>query len=41
MELYAGIDLHANNSYVAIIDDAERLIESKRQPNDIEATQRF
>ena len=40
MELYAGIDLHANNSYLAIIDDAERLIESKRHPNDIKVIRR-
>ena len=37
MELYAGIDLHANNNYLAIIDDAERLMESKRLPNNINA----
>lgn len=40
MELYAGIDLHANNSYLAIIDKSEDLVYSKRQPNDIESIRR-
>lgn len=35
MPLYAGIDLHANNSYLALIDEADDLVEAKRLPNDI------
>ena len=35
MGLYAGIDLHANNSYVAIIDDTDQLVVSGRYRNDL------
>ena len=34
MKLYGGIDLHSNNSVVALIDEAERLVYRKRLPND-------
>lgn len=27
MQLYAGIDLHANNSYLAVINDNHELVE--------------
>ncbi len=33
--MYCGIDLHSNNSVVAIIDDADRVVAQKRLPNDI------
>jgi transposase len=33
--MYSGIDLHSNNSVVAIIDDADRVVAQKRLPNDI------
>ena len=33
--MYGGIDLHSNNSVVAIIDDADRVVAQKRLPNDI------
>jgi transposase len=34
MELYAGIDLHSNNNYLAIIDDQDkRLYHQKLLPN--------
>lgn len=33
MELYAGIDLHASNSYIGIIDDSEKRILGRRYPN--------
>jgi len=36
MGLYAGIDLHASNSYIGIIDDEEKRILSRRYPNDRE-----
>src|SRR5947208_6126017 len=33
--VYSGIDLHSNNSVVAIIDDADRVVAQKRLPNDV------
>jgi transposase len=33
--MYSGIDLHSNNSVVAVIDDADRVVGQKRLPNDI------
>ena len=37
MRLYAGIDLHANNNYLAVIDETDELVEAKRiYRNDIE-----
>ena len=35
MKLYAGIDLHSNNSVVVVIDDDDRVLYSKRLPNDL------
>jgi transposase len=35
MSLYAGIDLHANNSYLAVIDETDELVEGRRLPNEI------
>ena len=35
MSLYAGIDLHANNSFVAVIDESDAPIVSRRMPNDL------
>jgi transposase len=40
MTLYAGIDLHANNSYLAVIDESDELVESTRLPNTLEAVRR-
>ena len=37
MTLYCGIDLHANNSVVAIIDEQDRIRFEKRLPNSLEA----
>ena len=34
MKLYGGIDLHSNNSVVALLDEDERLVYRKRLPND-------
>jgi transposase len=31
----SGIDLHSNNSVVAVIDDGDRVVAQKRLPNDI------
>jgi transposase len=33
--MYSGIDLHSNNSVVAIIDDADHVVAQKRLPNDV------
>ena len=35
MKLYAGIDLHSNNSVVVIIDDKDRIVYEKRLPNEL------
>lgn len=37
MKLYCGIDLHSNNSVVVVIDEQDKLILSKKCPNDISA----
>lgn len=36
MELYAGIDLHSNNSLVVVLDETDRVIYRKRLPNDLD-----
>ena len=36
MKLYVGIDLHSNNSYVAITDETDKAIYKKRLANDAE-----
>ena len=33
--MYSGIDLHSNNSVIAVIDDGDRVVAQKRLPNDI------
>jgi len=33
--MYSGIDLHSNNSVIAVIDDADRVVAQKRLPNEI------
>jgi len=35
MKLYAGIDLHSNNSFISIIDENDNIITKKRVPNDL------
>jgi transposase len=35
MTLYCGIDLHANNSVVAVLDEGDRTVYEKRLPNDL------
>jgi hypothetical protein len=32
---YSGIDLHSNNSVVAVIDETNRVVAEKRLPNDM------
>lgn len=34
MQLYAGIDLHSNNNYLAIIDEQDKRLYQKRLPNE-------
>jgi transposase len=36
MTLYCGIDLHANNSVVAVLDEHDKTIYEKRLPNDLD-----
>ena len=38
---YCGIDLHSNNSVVAVIDDQDRVIAQKRLPNELAMIVRF
>jgi transposase len=33
--MYSGIDLHSNNSVVAVIDDNDRVVAQKRLPNEL------
>lgn len=35
VKLYAGIDLHSNNSYLAILDESDKVIYQKRLANDL------
>jgi len=37
MKTYAGIDLHASNNYVGIINEKDDRISGKRLPNDLGA----
>jgi hypothetical protein len=34
MKLYGGIDLHSNNSVVALLDEEDRIVYRKRLAND-------
>jgi len=35
MKLYGGIDLHSNNSVVALLDENDKPIYRRRLPNDL------
>ena len=35
MTLYCGIDLHANNSVISVVDDHDNVVYEKRHPNDL------
>ena len=35
MALHCGIDLHANNSVVAVVDDQDKARFEKRLPNEV------
>ena len=41
MKLYGAVDLHSNNSYVAISDEKDQVIRHKRLPNDLESIDSF
>ena len=34
MNKFSGIDLHSNNSVVAVSDEADRIVYQRRLPND-------
>jgi len=36
MKLYGGIDLHSNNSVIALLDEEDKVIYRRRLPNDLE-----
>lgn len=36
MKLYVGIDLHSNNSVLVVLDENDKVIYSKRLPNDVQ-----
>lgn len=36
MKLYAGIDLHSNNSYLVMMDETDKIVYQKRLPNDLQ-----
>jgi transposase len=36
MKLYGGIDLHSNNSVMALLDEEDKVVYRRRLPNDIE-----
>jgi hypothetical protein len=38
MRLYAGIDLHANNHYLGIIDGANKVLFRQKVVNDLKKT---
>lgn len=35
MSLYGGIDLHANNSVIVLLNEQDEVIYQKRLPNDL------
>ena len=35
MKLYGGIDLHANNNVVVLLDERDQVVYQKRLPNDL------
>ena len=36
MKLYGGIDLHSNNSVIALLDREDKVVYRRRLPNEIE-----
>ncbi len=41
MQLYAGLDLHANNNFLAIVDRKGKRIDQKKLPNDLSVILEF
>jgi transposase len=40
MTLYCGIDLHADNKVISVIDDHDVMHDEKRHPNDLQIIRR-
>ena len=36
MKLYGGIDLHSNNSVIALLDEEDKVVYRRRLPNDLQ-----
>ena len=36
MKLYGGIDLHSNNSVIALLNEEDKVVYRRRLPNDLE-----
>ena len=36
MKLYGGIDLHSNNSVIALLDDEDKVVYQRRLPNNLQ-----
>ncbi len=36
MKLYGGIDLHSNNSVIALLDEQDSVVFRRREGNDLE-----
>lgn len=41
MTLYCGIDLHSNNSQVALLDETDQVVREKRLPNDFDSINQY
>ena len=37
MSVYAAIDLHSNNSVLAVLDESDRVLRQRRLPNELPA----
>ncbi len=40
MKLYGGIDLHSNNSVIALLDETDKVVYGPRLPNDLDSVLR-
>jgi len=40
MKLYGGIDLHSNNSVIAVLDETDKVVYRQRLPNDLDSVLR-
>lgn len=37
MKLYCGIDLHANNSVITVLNERDKILYEQRLPNELES----